>query len=169
MRLFFHTDKRPKQMARALKQALEANGVSMKLTSAQNQIARMYGYRSYSDLKGCLGQPTPSTMTSLTSDDYHPAAVSRLAADNAWPVEFAEGICERLKHIVDMCLMRATFASTGHGAENSYCTGDSKRSSSPERPVVVERIKRRSSLKGRPGPKARIFNLAIGKEERGHG
>lgn len=44
MRLFFHTDKRPKQMARALKQALEANGVSMKLTSAQNQIARMYGY-----------------------------------------------------------------------------------------------------------------------------
>lgn len=136
-------------MAKALKRAAEANGVSMKLTFAQNQIARMYGYRSYSDLKGCLGQAHPSKITRLTSDDYHQAAVSRLAADNGWPEEFAQGICERLKHIVDLWLMRANIAATG-----------------PERSFVVETVKRRSSERRLSQTSVKVFDLRHGGNER---
>jgi len=79
-------------MARKLQRAAEANGISMKLKAAQNQIARIFGYRNYLELKVIVATDTATNGAHHSADDYRSTAVARLAADNGWTVEFAETV-----------------------------------------------------------------------------
>jgi hypothetical protein len=60
MKISFMSDVRSKKVAKALKKCAEARGIEVKLTTAQNVIAQVYGYRDHRDLMMSIGQRPPS-------------------------------------------------------------------------------------------------------------
>lgn len=110
MRMPFQSTMAPRRMAKMLKRAANAHDVDMKLCTAQNQIARMLGYRSYRNLHSALGQGG-SGIAQLRLDDVMSVVARRLAHNNDWSEEFAQRLCDPLRSVLEGCLRRATSAS----------------------------------------------------------
>lgn len=115
MRIPFRSTSAPRRLAKMLKRSANAHDVDMKLSAAQNQIARMLGYRSYANLHSTLGQGG-SDIAQLRLDEVMSAVASRLAEDNDWSEEFAQRLCAPLRSVLEGCLRRATSASRYHGS-----------------------------------------------------
>jgi len=70
MRIYFDDIRRPKRVARALHRELNRVGTDIGLTAAQDLTARVYGYDSFHELKGCI-----ATRAASEWDEKCPAAV----------------------------------------------------------------------------------------------
>ena len=143
MRLHFQTDVVPRRMARKLQRCAQANGISLRLTFAQNQIARMFGYQSYNELWAVLNEGAGSDRIALSANDYHRAAVVRLAADNGWTIELAERLCEPVRTMLEWAV--------DPGAAGSKVS---------EQPALVVKLKGRSRNRGSFQPQVRVFDLS---------
>lgn len=60
MHFYFPTDGRPRGIAKKLKRCAEEKGIGIRLTAAQNAMARVYGYRDWLDLLSTIGAEPPS-------------------------------------------------------------------------------------------------------------
>lgn len=147
MRLHFQTDSLPRRMARKLQRATEANGSRMKLGAAQNQIARMFGYRNYLELKVIVAQGAAGNSDRRSADDYRSTAVARLAVDNGWTVELAEQLFEPIFPLLKLALVPLGAPFDARGDE------------SRRPPVVVIRTKRRTRDPRGDRPKVTVFDL----------
>jgi hypothetical protein len=92
MRISFNTDVRPKKVAKALKNCAEARGLELKLTTAQNVIAQVYGYRDHRDLMMSIGERPPS----LWDCDLEPDEVRERHDFQAKALSQAVGIDEQM-------------------------------------------------------------------------
>jgi hypothetical protein len=62
MRIHFETATRPKKIAKRLKKTANERGIVLKLSKAQQSVARMYGYAHWHELHASLGRQTPSPL-----------------------------------------------------------------------------------------------------------
>ena len=60
MRIFFNTDKRPREVAKALKRELAAISIELKTKIVQDIVATMYGYPDWGRLLSSIGTEAPS-------------------------------------------------------------------------------------------------------------
>ena len=63
------TTKRPKKIAKKLKRAANASGIQLRLSKAQQAVARMYGYAHWHELHSALGSHPPSPMDGDVADE----------------------------------------------------------------------------------------------------
>lgn len=145
MRLHFSTDVMPRRMARKLQRAAQESGVSMRLKFAQNQIARMFGYRNYEELRAIIGTGASSDVAVRSADEYFRAAVVRLATDNGWTAEFAEQLCEPIKRLVELVVEDPLPVAS--------------RPEAPTRPAILVHLKRRNSSRRSSRPQVPVFDL----------
>lgn len=153
MRLHFSTDVMPRRMARKLQRAAQESGVSMRLRIAQLQIARMFGYRNYQELRVIIGMGASSDIVVRSADEYFRAAVARLATDNGWTTEFAERLCEPIKRLVELVVEDPLPAAS--------------RPKAPTRPAIVVHLKGRNSSRRSSRPQVTVFDL--GTDDQGAG
>lgn len=145
MRLHFWTDELPRRMGRKLQRSAQANGFDMRLTSAHNQIARMFGYRKYIEIRAVLKTGAGSQRVTPTADEYHRAAVTRLASDNGWTIELAERVFEPVRPLLELALTPPR--------------GDRVATERP--PLVVKRVKPKQ-MRGPARSQVRVFDLRHG-------
>lgn len=143
MRLHFQTDVLPRRMAERLKRAAEANAISMKLMHALNQIARMFGYHHYEELRITVGKDAVAKNGSLTADEIQSCAVARLTADNDLTADLAERLFEPIAPLLRLALvpLDPTFDTTV---------------AAPRSPMVVIRAKKRNRNSSPVLPKVRV-------------
>ncbi len=150
MKVLFATDVRMKRIAKQLKRHAGGIGVELKLTEAQNAMARVYGYCNYHDFRSQVGVGTPTLLDDAVGVEEvrEREAFQTAALAEALQIEMAAA-----------AKLVAEIAPTGSRRSNQVDAAPCRAFGNSQNAPAVVTLRRKSKLPKRGVERQRVFDL----------
>lgn len=150
MKVMFATDVRLKRIAKQLKKCAGGIGIELKLSAAQNAMARVYGYCNYHDFRSQIGVGTPTLWDDAVGVEEVRKREAFQTAALAEALQIEKAVAARLV---------AEIAPTGSRRSNQVDAAPFRAFGNSQSALPVVIVRRQSKLPRRGVDRQRVFDL----------